>query len=542
MRTADSDIPTHRQKRQRRAAIGWDDLADEILLHVASFLDIASVASLGCVDHRTRLVCLDDRLWRRFYKEQVACTVSLEQTAAHNKTIACARAWLADPTDASEPLRAWNRVLADGLHIGVTRLDTEDHRWAYAVHLAPLGRSRCFARWPDVPPCAVAKIHDFVLSPFAISTSELPPMTTRKGSGMRTTYLGGIVLGDRPQPHGRGESVTVKDSGAGVVCRIIGEWERGMPNGRVRVWAAKYGGTEYYEGDCLRGRAHGHGLLITPHGAYEGQWADGFLRWPAIKRIFARHIVHRAPNPDHRGSLLPSIVNRSDGSVAFKGLCDKSGSADKGLLFGPSGVVVYDGKVLDCYRALGRGTVYLDDGTTISGDFGSSDPLLDICVTYPNGDMIHCRRPRSIDANGWIPEVITRFTFSSSSTTTAVDPALAGRTIDGPWHILAVGPRNKEPPPGHAFPYEPRQWRGRPPVMTVTEIRDYMPTSERDVGPLDKTRVAAVRTLDAFVFWPRSAGLDERQRLDRERFFDHMVAHHGPQWAVCRRIATATPW
>lgn len=515
----------------------WDDLADEILLHVASFLDMRSVALLGCVDHRTRLIRLDDRLWRRFYKEQVARAVSLDQAAAHNKTIACARAWLADPTDTAEPSHAWNRTLTDGLPIGVAGLDTKDHRWACAVHPAPLGRSRCFAHWPDVPPCAAGEIHGLNVPPFefAISTSELPPVS--RGPGARTTYRGGVTLGGRILPHGHGEAVIVKESGT-TVCRIAGERERGLPKGRVRVWTTVLGGVKYYEGVCLRGWAHGCGLSIEPRGVYEDRWANGLLRCPAVKRCIGRHVVHRAPSPSHRDGPLPSIVYRSDGSLAFKGLCGTSSTTKEGLLFGPSGVPVYDG-VMGRIDMLGSGMVYLDDVTTITGHFGSSHPLPDLCVTYPNGNTIHCRRPSSIDANRWVPQAITRFTFSSSSTA-AVDPALARCTINGPWHIIAVGPRNQEPPAGYVFPHEPRQWQGRPPVMAVTQTCDPRPTSERDVGPLDKTLVAA-RALDAFVFWPRSAGLDERQRLDRERFFDHMVAHHGPQWSVCRRIADATP-
>ncbi|BCU03955.1 F-box domain containing protein [Pandoravirus japonicus] len=539
----DHDIAAHRQKRRRPTPTGWDDLPDELVLRVASLLDMRSVALLGCVDHRTRDVCLDNRLWRRFYYVGDAdAAAHAGQVAAHKDVVAQARAWLANPTDLTDPTRAWNRVLAADMLAHADDLEAEDHRWACALRSAHRGTPRCFARWPDVPPCALAEIRDLDLTPLEVSPSGLPP-TKRRAPGVRSTYRGGVTIREGVVvPHGSGVAISTAASGA-VVCKIIGDWEHGLPSGKVRAWSTVYQGhVDYYEGDCVGGRAHGHGILVTYFDSCEGRWADGFLCGPSLVRAFGRHIVHTASSPGHRGGRIPAIIYRNDGSLAFKGLCDASGSACNGLVFAPPGdTLVYDGKVLDYDKMLGGGMVYLDDGTTIAGRFDQDSCMeTDICITYPNGDAVHCRRPVSLDANVWIPEAITRFTFSSSSSAATVDPTLAGRTIDGPWHILAVGRRGQTPPAGYAFPCVPRQWRGRPPVMTVT-LTSTGRKPEPESGPRDKALVAA-RALGTFVFWPRSTGLDERQRLDRERFFEHMIAHHGSHWATCRRLAAATPW
>lgn len=528
------------RKRQRQTPTGWDDLPDELVSRVASLLDMRSVALLGCVDHRTREVCLDGRLWRRFYYVGDADTAAhTRQAAAHDDVVAQARAWLTDPTDVSEPTRAWNRVLAADMRGHADDLETEDHRWACALRSTHRGAPRYFARWPDVPPCALAEIRDLDLSPLEVSSSRLPP-TKRRAPGVRSTYRGSVAAREGVVvPHGRGVAISTAGSGA-VVCKIVGDWKHGLPDGKVRAWSTIYQDhVDYYEGDCVGGRAHGRGMLITHFASCEGRWADGFLSAPSLVRAFGRHIAHAAPSPGCRGDRIPAIIYRNDGSLAFKGLCDASGSACDGLVFAPPGsTLVYDGKVLDYDKMLGNGTVYLDDGTMIAGRFDQDSCMeTDICITYPNGDAVHCRRPVSFDASGWIPEAITRFTFSSSA---AVDPALAGRTIGGPWHILAAGRRDREPPAGYAFPCVPRQWHGQSPVMTVTLTNDDR-KSTPESGPRDKALIAA-RALDAFVFWPRATGLDERQRLDRERFFEHMIAHHGPPWAICQHLAAATPW
>lgn len=542
------DTDTRWKKRQRRAPCGWDDLADELVLHVASFLDMASVASLGCADHRTRQACLDDRLWKRFYRAHVVAGLSdpiaagcAAQAAAHDDVVALARAWLADPTDLSRPLTAWNRVLAANLcqsNHYITDADIDDHRWACALHLTPAGRRLRFARYPDVPLHAVGVIHGIDIPPFTVSISRLA-LAPRKDPGVHVDYRGAMITdGDRVLPHGYGVAVATKaESGRVVVCKIVGEWERGLPNGRVRVWFVGYGGVDYYEGGCAGGRAHGRALYITPHGAYEGRWAGGFLCGPALVRHCGRHIVHAASSPGCRGGLLPAIVYRNDGLLAFKGLCDTAGMASRGLVFDRSGAIVCDSEVNSHYRISGGGTVHLGDGTTISGRFGTACPPLDLCVTYPNGDAVHCQRPGSVTAMGWIPATISRFTFSP----TTADPALAGRSIDGPWHILAVGRRSLVAPAGHAFPREPREWAGRPPAMVVTHTDDRAPTTESGAGALDDN-LAAVRALDEFVFWPRSAGSDEGRKIERERFLDHMAAHHGFHWSTCRVLAAATPW
>ncbi|KOS19797.1 hypothetical protein ESCO_000326 [Escovopsis weberi] len=45
--------------------LGWDELPDEILLHILSFLEPADIARLQPVSRKSRKLCLDNELWKR---------------------------------------------------------------------------------------------------------------------------------------------------------------------------------------------------------------------------------------------------------------------------------------------------------------------------------------------------------------------------------------------------------------------------------------------------------------------------------------------
>lgn len=46
--------------------LGWEDLPDEILLHIFRFLDPRNVSQLQLVSRKLRKFCLDDELWKRY--------------------------------------------------------------------------------------------------------------------------------------------------------------------------------------------------------------------------------------------------------------------------------------------------------------------------------------------------------------------------------------------------------------------------------------------------------------------------------------------
>ncbi|AGO85100.1 F-box domain containing protein [Pandoravirus salinus] len=549
-----------RHKRQRRASREWKDLADELVSHIASFLDERSLARLGCTDHRTRQVCLDDRLWKRLYVFRVktaAChrnahRCMAHEIDAHRSTIADVRRWLADPSDTSWPLFEWGRVIDAGLsrcrHHAPDRID---HRWACAMDLAPSDHLHGFARYPDVPYRIVGRISDLDRSLLDFTAMDVGNAKSKWQLGERSIVIySGDIDPVALVPHGYGVAVAVSTKSGKVTCKIAGDWAHGRPRGRVCLWWQSKDGI-YYEGDYADGRPHGKGLLVTHDVVYDGHWSEG-TRWGAgFARTEDAHITYGALDTDDR---YGAAVYRTDGSLAFTGTCDAQGNPVNGLLFSPTGVAIYEGDFSPDGYVEDDGVTYLDDGTMVAGWIKSGSYPDSITIIYPNGDEIECLAPEKITADGWVPLSVSHFTFSP----TGADPTLAGRTINGPYHVMAIGPRPSVPPPGYVFPKEPYDSVG-PFNMTVAQ----MPQDVGSVTPLDAALadfsadldgndggnpddpygLAAARALDDFVFWPRIAASDDAQRtIDRTLFLDYMATQHGQHWSTCRAFAAALPW
>ncbi|AVK76592.1 F-box domain containing protein [Pandoravirus neocaledonia] len=550
----------HHRKRQRRAQCAWTDLAGELVSHIASFLDERSLAKLGCTNHRTHQVCLDDRLWRRLYGLRVTTAswrcrerpCMAHAIDAHRNTIADVRRWLADPSDTSWPLFEWGRVIDAGLSRCIHHAsDDVDHRWACAMDLAPSDHLHGFARYPDVTYRIVGQVHnlDACLLGFAVTGLGKTKMRRQLDKYSTVTYSGDVDPA-ATVPHGYGVAVAVSTKSKKVTRKIVGHWVHGRPHGRVRVWSQSKDGI-YYEGDYAEGRPHGKGLLTTRDVVYDGHWAKGRRCGLGLARTEHVHITYGALDT---GEHYNAAVYRTDGSLAFTGTCDAQGNPVNGLLFSPTGVAIYEGDFAPDGYVEDDGVTYLDDGTMVAGWIKSGSYSDCITITYPNGDEIECLAPEKITADGWVPLSVSHFTFSP----TGADPALAGRTIDGPYHILAIGPRPCIPPPGYVFPREPDD-SIEPFNMTIVKIpQDVGAVTPLDAAladfsagldgndngnPDDPYGLAAARALDDFVFWPRITASDDAQRtIDRALFLDYMATQHGQHWSTCRAFAAALPW
>lgn len=262
-------IPTMRlQERQHRPPCSWDDLADELVFHVASFLDEVSVARLGCTDHRTRLVCLDDRLWKRFYVSRIAASARfcapkrcmVHRHEAHRDTVDRVRRWIADPSDTSCPLDEWDRFVGASLsRCGHHMREPVDHRWACAMDRALSDRNshkysrRGFARYPDLPYRAVGAV--FKIDPFLLdfAASGLVKPVLDRDIRFMASYTGDTDPATGA-PHGYGMAYAFSSKSGEEACKMAGEWTQGRPNGSLCVWAKYKRGHIYYEGGYADGR------------------------------------------------------------------------------------------------------------------------------------------------------------------------------------------------------------------------------------------------------------------------------------------------
>ncbi|AGO85098.1 F-box domain containing protein [Pandoravirus salinus] len=567
-----------RRKRRRRAPCAWNDLADELVLHVASFLDETSVARLACTDRRTRQVCLDDRLWKRFYTSRIAASAPrckpkrcmAHRAETHRSAVDRIRRWAVDLSDPSCPLdEECAQILGTGLsRCGHYAREPADHRWACAMdrasNLCSQGSAHCgFARYPDQPYRSVGHIAN--IDPFALDflvpglvKSVLGPHTR-----VRADYTGDIDSATGV-PHGYGVSIMASIDSWKPVCRIAGEWIQGRPCGSMRVWARRKNLCIYYEGGYDNGRRHSEGLLVTSRGVYDSRWSKGKRCGTGFARTRYAHITY-APSST-RAKRQTALVYRGDGSIEFKGICNVDGEPLNGTLFDPAGTMLYRGDMSPGGCVRGNGTMYLVDGVKITGRIKSGTWSRLITIVYPNGDEVECTAPLTITKDGWTPTSVTRFIFSSANP----DPLLAGRALDGSWHILQVGPRLAPSPLGYASPDEPDNSFGGHPAMIVRETSSSIvvqPSLSATLDDLfgddphgivhlpkddpydavylpcdDPYDIAAARALGEFVFWPRAVDLDDAHRIDRDRFLDHMATQHGRHWSTCRAFAATLSW
>jgi hypothetical protein len=411
-----------------------------------------------------------------------------------------------------------------------------------------------FARYPDLPYRAVGAV--FKIDPFLLdfAASGLVKPVLDRDLKFMATYTGDTDPATGA-PHGYGVAFAFSSLSGRAMCKTAGEWIQGRPNGSLCVWAKYKRGYMYYEGGYVDGRPHGDGLLVTPRGVYDSHWSKGERYGAGVARTPYARITYAATSP--RGKRQAAIVYRDDGSIEFKGICDLNGDPVNGILFDRAGVALYRGNISCNGYADGDGTVYLCDGTTITGCINAQFWSKLITVTYPNGDRVECVAPGKPTGCPWVPASIVRFVFSA----TGPDPLLAGRTVEGPWHILQVGPRSPLPPLGCALAGGPDgDPSNEPPAMIVHPVSSYVSVPSALDAALDDVcadgddidsgaendddsyEIEPMRALDDFVFWPRAVDPDDVRRIDRGQFLDHMATHHSQHWSTCRAFAAALSW
>ncbi|AVK76376.1 F-box domain containing protein [Pandoravirus neocaledonia] len=536
--TKNDESSMHHRKRQRRAECAWADLADELVSHIASFLDERSLAKLGCTEHRTRQVCLDDRLWKRLYwrdfgpclcaTTNTPCLVGAARAFLGGDIHDCVSSWVTDPQPwVCEPGRRvprddhwrhtppweWHDLFGAGFstcphHWPPERLG--DHRWAYASMLAPEGR---FGRFPDVPLRRVGRVHGANAASFGL------PLSFSHG---KVTYSGDFD--DDGRPCGWGTIIVIVDNTT-VVCRISGQWSAGRLDGWASMWRYDMTIRSYFQGHYCDGKRHGRGLEIKAGTeVYDGEWQDDRRKGSGVARTSGKLIRYGPASGTAQDDL--GVVYRCDGSVAFAGRF--AGDEPRhGDLYDASGFLVYTGTVSRKLEIIYSGTVYLADGTTLSIDLSGTRSLA--TITYPDGDTLHCVFPPCTTANTRRdPVVIRRFAYSP-----AANADLAGTVLDGPWQILTTRPDTAGDGDSVFGGHFDRHRQPHALDVVVTRLAE---------DPVDADqRLCATRALCDFVFWPLSDGTAAQDNV-RGRFLDHMAAHYGGRWLVCREVANATRW
>ncbi|AVK75331.1 hypothetical protein pqer_cds_909 [Pandoravirus quercus] len=510
----------------------WSHLPDEVVYEIATHCTVAALVALARADHRTRSICLDDRLWKRLYwrdfqpcrstpgHETTMCLVDVARAYAGGDILSCASPWLGDGhTDAHRPLGRyrstpsweWRDLFAGGLSLCLHHWPPEalvDHRWAYASLLAPKG---LFGRFPDTPLRRVGRIR---ANPRAFGFADYK-------SPHEMVYIGDLDAEHRP--HGWGTAIIMRGRST-VVHRVSGQWSCGRVDGWASTWSNHSGQPSYFQGYHAKGEPHGRGLLITHSRIYDGDWQRGQRTGIGVART-TEALTRYGPESD--SSRTRGVIYRRDGSVAFVGRFD-GGRLCHGSLYDPTGALLYQGDLSTRLRITGHGTVYLADGTALSGHMGPADDRYRATITYPNGDTIHCLLPCIYDNGPRDPVVVFQFIYSP-----VADGDLAGRAIDGPWQVLTT-------PPDTGATDGPFGGRLDKNDMDLSNHADIITQYVDDTCEYDP-QLGAMRALCNFVFWPRSDGTAEGDTV-RRRFLNHMAAHHGGRWLVCRQIAHASQW
>ncbi|AJF97115.1 F-box domain protein [Pandoravirus inopinatum] len=547
---------------------GWADLPDELVYRVALHSPLAAIAALARVDHRTRNVCLDDRLWRRLYQRDYG---SCRSTRGREETchraaaagfrggdiLSCASPWLgitlssddmhsgdAQPTTDVIDLGQWRphdgsaiaAADAGAPHVWQRTPPWEwwalfdqgppgclcwwppdapaDHRWAYASLQTPGG---LFGRFPDMPLRRVGCMREVKIGDWGRGYPR----------DVKMTYRG--EFDDECNPHGRGMAVAVGRCGiAPTVHRISGHWVRG----RLHGWAAVWRGCSYFEGHHDSGQRHGPGLNIEGmHEVVHGRWEGGLRKGSGVARTYTGTLIHYGPASGDRHDDF-GVVRRHNGSVAFAGRFAYDRPCN-GRLYDEQGRLLYEGDVTSNFDARDSGTVYVDDyGVTVAASDWTKSPL-PATITYGGGggDMIDCTVPSFSMIAQHDPIVIRRFTYSA-----AADPGLAGTVLDGPWQILGTtlvdSHDDVENQDDHRRWQQQAQQLQRPLDIVVTQVSDM---------PGASPYIKAVRSLCDMVFWPRSDGTAARDAA-RRQFLDYMAGRYGSRWVTCREVAYATGW
>ncbi|AVK76649.1 F-box domain containing protein [Pandoravirus neocaledonia] len=560
------------------------DLPDEILAHVAGHLPLVAVAALGRTSRQMRDICLDDRLWRRFYaRDFPPCSEGDKGCLWHMSTAvgefdlpAYAKSRLdrlLDPGVRESPLvhvanedPAADRTqsILDALigcgvcemcpHHWRSVIAAKGYRWAYASNAVP---PRTFAAYPDLPPCLVGRI----------------PLTGRpltgdyRGDVERVpSFFGSEWQQYRPQGLGtavyRFDGVESRLNGNMLRRCVSGEWRDGHMHGHAVSWSGRglctdprppedrscryvEGDYHYFEGQHVDGRPCGRGALIGAGVIRLGVWsADGTcvgqswrITGADIKRVISNGVDRLSGIGTTGSSALsgretgPGLVRTGDGIVAFCGNLG-DGRPTKGQAFDLSGSLIYDGE-FGCDGIDGKGTLYLANGGVMKSDTwkqtyyamtytdtNEAIPCLYGTITYPNGDKVKCQWIESAYEYGGMPSPVV-YGFRYSRHDAAAD--VAGLCLSSAlgWQVVVPGRHELDP--------AARDADGDPPPTTSAALE------RTHLSALCSGHLGRRRWIADFVFWPQvyPRGFDYPDADDAIQFVEHMTSRH-PEWAPYR--------